>query len=76
MKKVLMVALLAASGCVPAGQPMGYYGGPVAAPAANAGWAVVPPPFETRTPAAPRPSFAPPPMVQCRRLLGGTVQCQ
>lgn len=77
MKRVLVVGAVVAAlgGCVvrPAGGPM--YAAPIGGYAAP-GWPVVPPPFETRTPPPARPSFAPPPMVHCTRLLGGTVQCQ
>lgn len=76
MRGMLVAAAVSAalSGCFP--RPVGGgYGGPVYVP--QAGYPVVPPPlFEMRTPPAPSPSFAPPRLVQCYRLLGGTVSCQ
>lgn len=81
MRLVLVVGtMLVVAGCVV--RPVVGSGGvgPVyAAPVdgyAVPGWPVIPPPMEVRTPSAALPSFAPPPMVTCRRQFGSGVVCQ
>lgn len=79
MKRVLVVATVVSlvGGCsqLPA-PPAGGYAVGVPVYTSTPGWPVVPPPVEVRTPSAPRPSFAPPPLVQCRRAFNGSVLCQ